>query len=127
MSTDGKGYSDPLQRVAAYRLALEMIDEVRQDAQAMKRDVVMREVAGQLLRAAGSVSANIAEGYARVSVADRRRFYEYALGSAREVDAWYRAAAQQPRAETAARLLSIRRLLLTMIRNVRENTNRARR
>ena len=37
----------------------------------------------------GSVGANIAEGYSRGSGKDRVRFYEYALGSARESRHWY--------------------------------------
>ena len=43
----------------------------------------------QLYRAIGSISANIAEGYSRGSHKDRARFYEYALGSARESRDWY--------------------------------------
>ncbi|MCR4408035.1 MAG: four helix bundle protein [Anaerolineae bacterium] len=43
----------------------------------------------QLYRAVGSVSANIAEGYSRRSGKDQARFYEYALGSAREARGWY--------------------------------------
>jgi len=37
----------------------------------------------------GSISANIAEGYSRRSGKDQARFYEYALGSAREARVWY--------------------------------------
>ena len=116
--------SDPLERVTAYQLAVEMVDEVRGDVNAMRGDATLKEVASQLLRAAGSVSANIAEGYARSSARDRRKFYEYALGSAREVEAWYRTSGRAPSASLSAHLLSIRRLLLTMIRNARENAAR---
>lgn len=126
MRDGGNPYSDPLARVAAYRLALEMVEDVRRDAEGMRKDAMMRDVAGQLLRAAGSVLANIAEGYARSSAADRRKFYEYALGSAREVETWYHTAGHRPAASTISHLLSIRRLLLTMMRNARENAARAR-
>lgn len=37
----------------------------------------------------GSISANLAEGYSRGTGRDRARFYEYALGSARESRDWY--------------------------------------
>jgi four helix bundle protein len=126
MTTDeGKaGFSDPLERVTAYQLALVVADMVRRDVEEMRKDVVMREVAGQLLRAAGSVAANTAEGYARGTAADRKKFYEYALGSERETEAWYHTAGKEPSADLRARLLSIRRLLLTMIRHARENTSR---
>jgi four helix bundle protein len=43
----------------------------------------------QLYRALGSISANISEGYSRGTGRDRARFYEYALGSARETRDWY--------------------------------------
>jgi four helix bundle protein len=43
----------------------------------------------QLYRALGSISANIAEGYSRNSSKDQARFYEFALGSARESRDWY--------------------------------------
>ena len=47
------------------------------------------DLSDQLYRAAGSTSANIAEGYSRSTGKDRARFYEYALGSARESRDWY--------------------------------------
>lgn len=43
----------------------------------------------QLYRSLGSISANLAEGYSRGTGKDRARFYEYALGSARESRDWY--------------------------------------
>ncbi|MCS7265353.1 MAG: four helix bundle protein [Armatimonadetes bacterium] len=46
-------------------------------------------LADQLFRALGSISANIAEGFSRGTGRDRARFYEYALGSARESRDWY--------------------------------------
>ena len=49
----------------------------------------MIALSDQLNRALGSISANIAEGYSRSSVKDQARFYEYALGSARESRDWY--------------------------------------
>jgi four helix bundle protein len=49
----------------------------------------MLGLSDQLYEAVGSVSANLAEGYSRGTGKDRARFYEYALGSARESRDWY--------------------------------------
>ncbi len=42
-----------------------------------------------MYRSLGSIGANLAEGYSRGTGKDRARFYEYALGSARESRDWY--------------------------------------
>ena len=82
----------------------------------------------QLCRALGSISANIAEGYSRGSGKDRSRFYEYALGSARESRDWYYKARHvlgQPVVDHRLDLLSqIIRLLLVMIPDQRGRTLR---
>ena len=92
----------------------------------MRGDPALAEVAGQLLRATASVAANIAEGYSRGSPSDRRKFLEYALGSARESIVWYEASELAERPERLDRLISIRRLLLTMIRSARTDSARDR-
>ncbi len=118
---DSPSSRDPLETVTAYRLAREFAAGVALDARRLQRSALTREVAGQLLRAAGSVGANIAEGYSRGTVADRKKFYEYALGSARECQAWYECSGSPVPESQLERLTSIRRLLLTMIRNARDD------
>ncbi len=115
------GYQDPLERLQAYRLGMDAVRDARIDGDEFGRDALLREVAGQLLRAAGSIPANIAEGYSRGTAAERRKFLEYALGSTRECIVWYESVAHPIRDARIARLVSIRRLLLTMIRTAREN------
>ena len=81
--------SDPLWTVAAYRKSLFMGDLAWPDVTKLVSDRRTISLADQLYRAAGSVGANIAEGYSRGTGKDRVRFYEYALGSARETRDWY--------------------------------------
>lgn len=80
---------DALWRMTVYRLALYLGDAAWADVSTLHRDGRTRRIADQLYRAVGSISANVAEGYSRGSGKDRARFYEYALGSAREARDWY--------------------------------------
>lgn len=115
---------DVIWRVQAYRLALYLAACADEDTRPMKEDPGFSATVSQLCRAAGSVAANIAEGYPRRSAPDRIRYYEYALGSAAEVKVWYlnSRTALPPGAidERFALLRSITRLLLTMIRTARK-------
>ena len=80
---------DTLWKMEVYRLALFAADRGWQDVVALVQDRRTIALADQLNRALGSISANIAEGYSRSSLKDQARFYEYALGSARESRDWY--------------------------------------
>jgi four helix bundle protein len=80
---------DALWRVEAYRLALFAAEMGWHDVTKLVGDQRTRSLSDQLYRALGSISANIAEGYSRGTGKDRARFYEYALGSARESRDWY--------------------------------------
>lgn len=80
---------DPLWKMEVYRLGLFLGDLAWHDALKLSQRPPTQSLSDQLYRAAGSVSANIAEGYSRASGKDQARFYEYALGSARETRDWY--------------------------------------
>ena len=80
---------DSLWKMTAYRLALFLSDLGWRDTAKLMQDRRMIGLSDQLYRALGSVSANLAEGYSRGTGKDRARFYEYALGSARESRDWY--------------------------------------
>ena len=112
-----------LDSVAAYRLAVEAADAAWDDATAMKAEPLLADVAPQLVRAIGSIGANIGEGYSRKSPRERIRFYEYALGSVEEARSWYQAGrrllTEANQADRAKRFDSIRRLLLVMLKNER--------
>ena len=110
---------DPLWRMEVYRLSLFAADLGWPDATKLIADKRTIGLADQLYRAVGSVSGNIAEGYGRQSGKDQARYYEYALGSAREARNWYyqaRCVLTEPVALHRIRLLTqIIRLLLTII------------
>ncbi len=80
---------DSLWTLEAYRLSLFLADISWQDAKKLTFDSCTRSLSDQLYRSVGSMSANIEEGYSKQSAKDRARFYEYALGSARESRGWY--------------------------------------
>jgi four helix bundle protein len=80
---------DPVWSVRAYRLALFAAELGWRDATRLMKDKRTIGLSDQLYRALGSIGANIEEGYSRGTGKDRARFYEYALGSAREARGWY--------------------------------------
>lgn len=51
---------------------------------------VQKTIGYQIIRAADSIAANLAEGYGRYTPADRKVFYRYARGSFEETKAWLR-------------------------------------
>ena len=110
---------DPLWRMEVYRLAVFANDLAWLDVTKLVQDKRTLELSDQLYRAVGSVSANVAEGYSRSSGKDEARFFEYALGSAREARGWYyqgRHILSEGVALHRIQLMtSIIRLLLTMI------------
>ena len=111
--------ADAVWRIEGYRLALFAADIGWQDVTALYRDPRTRSLADQLCRALGSISANIEEGYSRGTGRDRARFWEYALGSARESRGWYYKARHVLGADASLQrmklITSVIRLLLTMV------------
>lgn len=111
---------DTLWRMEAYRLALFLADLGWHDVSKLVRDRRTMGLSDQLYRPVGSIGANLAEGYSRGTGKDRARFYEYALGSARESRDWYyykgRHILGDAVIEHRLRLLTqVIRLLLTMV------------
>ena len=115
---------DVLWTVKAYRYALFLSDLCWFDVTKLIQGKRTHDLSDQLYRAAGSISANIAEGYSRSTGKDRARFYEYALGSARESRDWYYKA-RHILGESVAQHRSgfsteIIRLLITMVPQQRQ-------
>ncbi len=81
---------DPLLKYPAYTKALEFYDNVAKDTDLLMKDTRGREIARQLIRAAGSISANFEEGYGRATTGEFVRSLRIAMGEARETKGWYR-------------------------------------
>ena len=94
-------------RFYAYRKALYPYDLCWDDCTELTRHPLGRPVANQLIRSAGSISANIEEGYGRGWGKDRLYFLRVALGSAREGKGWYYRAKALLTPDTLAQRLSL--------------------
>jgi four helix bundle protein len=104
--------TDTIWRTPAYRFALYMMSRAQQDVRLMSRHRTTRPHIDQLLRAVGSISANLEEGYSRSSGRERAHFYEYALGSARESRGWcYKCTIAFPSELSARRMTAYTRII----------------
>ena len=116
---------DAIWRRQDYRLASYLADTSWPDIDALAKHPAMRDVVAQLYESLGSIAAHIGEGYSRGTCADRVRFLEYALGSAREAREWYRRGqpilGEERVSERAELLTSVIRLLLVAIPAERGN------
>lgn len=80
---------DSLWEFITYRHALFLADLAWFDAEKIIKDARGRGIAWQLIDSAGSIAANIEEGYGRGFGKDYSRFLRISLGSARETKGWY--------------------------------------
>ena len=82
--------NDPIWQFKAYPKALLLYDLAWEDTDKLLQDVRGCELVEQLIGSAGSVSANIDEGFGRgIEGGEYIQFLRYALGSARETRSWY--------------------------------------
>jgi len=113
----------PVWKVRVFQIAAYVAATAADDAVHLETAPRFSRVVPQLIGAAGSILANVAEGYSRLSRKERIKYYEYALGSANETTSWYHTAASAlPAGALDSRLnylARISQLLLTMIRNER--------
>ena len=75
---------DPLWGLEVYRLGFFVADITWDDTESLFKNPSTRGAADQIRRSLDGISANIAEGYSRSTGKDRARYFEYALGEARE-------------------------------------------
>jgi len=118
---------DAVWSLKVYRIALFMADLSWIDIEPIL-DQKLFSLSDQLYRSVGSISANITEGYSRHSHKEQARFYEIALGSAREAKDWYFKSRHILGSKISLHrikiLTTIVKLLLTMI-NERRTSHRA--
>lgn len=119
---------DTLWRLEAYRLALFLADLAWPDGTKLQTKRATIEHGDQILRATAKIGASISEGYSRGTGKDRARFFEYALGSARESRDWYYAARRVLGEAVTTHRLSLTtqliKLLIVMIANERRSNRR---
>lgn len=78
-----------VEKLSSYRLAFQFSNEVWKEV--LKRDYFAKDAVGkQFVKAADSISANIAEGFGHYSKKDKVRFYRISLGSLEETEDWIR-------------------------------------
>jgi four helix bundle protein len=78
-----------LEQFGAYQKAQELFDLVIRDMEALKADPRCYRLIAQQVASADSISANIEEGYGRLSRVEYIRFLDIARGSARETRGRY--------------------------------------
>jgi len=82
-------FGDPIWRLPAFRIARFMSTVAQHDVALLIRVGAPHGKVSQLERSVPSIAANISEGYSKFSGKERARYYEIALGSARDSREWY--------------------------------------
>lgn len=80
---------DGLENLRFYKIALELYDLCWSDTEILKKDFRGKEIARQIIRSCGSISANIEEGYGRGFGKEYPHFLRISRGSVRETKGWY--------------------------------------
>jgi four helix bundle protein len=80
---------EPSWEFLGYWKALFLYDLAWRDCERMTRDRRGQAIAEQLIRSAGSISANMEEGHGRGYGKQRDWFFTVSIGSARETKGWY--------------------------------------
>ena len=81
-----------MEQVRFYKLSCELWDEFWDDTELLAKDFRGREIAKQLIRCVGSISANIKEGYGRGYGKEYPQYLRISRGSARESKGWFKRA-----------------------------------
>ena len=80
---------DRLDEIIFHKLSIELWDETWKDTEILMLDFRGKEIARQLIRSVGSISANIEEGYGRGFGKEYPHYLRISRGSARESKGWF--------------------------------------
>lgn len=81
--------NDALENLIFYQKSMQLYEACWEDCETLFKDFRGKEVARQLIRSCGSISANIEEGYGRGFGKEYPQFLRISRGSARESRGWY--------------------------------------
>lgn len=81
--------NDRIDEIRFYLKSKELWKQCWTDTEILKKDFRGVEIARQLIRSVGSISANIEEGYGRGFGKEYPQYLRIARGSARESKGWY--------------------------------------
>ncbi len=81
--------SESIWQFYGYRKSLYVYELAWHDCDLLSSDIRGKAIAQQLIRSAGSISANLEEGHGRGYGKQRNWFFRIALASARESKGWY--------------------------------------
>ena len=110
----------PVWRFYGYRKALFLYDLVWRDCDHWQKERCGWAIIDQIIRSAGSISANIEEGHGRGWGRDQARFLKFALGSARETKGWYwRGRALLPDAVLQHRLALLDEIIALLVTEIK--------
>jgi four helix bundle protein len=110
-----------------WRKAQDFAESVAELVVALKHDRATDAIGNQLMRSAGSIAANVAEGYGRFSQAAYRNHLSIARGSTFESESWLdllvrRGYVSRERGDTLiSNCHEIGRMLTTRMRSLNEN------
>ncbi len=115
---------DPLWGFQVYPKTLFLYELVWQDCDHLMRDRRGRAIAEQLVRSAGSVCANLEEGFGRGYGKEYAFFLRVSMGSARESRGWYyRAQYLLPPDVVAHRMSLLDEIIAMLAPNIRNQQN----
>ena len=116
---------DRIEEIGFYKLSMELWNELWNDTETLMQDFRGKEIARQLIRSVGSISANIEEGYGRGFGKEYPQYLRISRGSARESKGWYRRSDHLLSSENiAARILKLDSIIAMETKSIQTLENK---